>query len=807
MKKGLLILLLLLLSVAGFSQAITGDNFRSNLEYLATNFPQEKIYIHYDKSSYNAGEFIYFKAYLSEGINASAISKTLYVDFTDSAGKLMQHQVLPIEQAGAYGSFEIPYKYTAERIGIKVYTRWMLNFDSSFLYQKDIKISQTKKLKKAPPAQQAVSLQFFPEGGSSIAGVNGIIAFKANYSNGLPAAITGKIVDQAGNTVTTIKTEHDGMGVFLLEPVAGNTYKAQWKDAANKTYETALPGVLTEGLNLSISNAPGKKNFTIRRSQASGGRFIKGYIVATMQQNLVYMASVNLENTTAAAGNIPTVELPSGILTVTVFDSSWIAVAERICFVNNLDYRFEPEAGFASLSFSKRSANMLSVFVPAGIRANLSLSVTDGASQTDSSDNIISRLLLTSDIKGDIYRAHYYLSDTTQTIVNHLDLVMLTHGWRRIKWDDLIKTKMPVVKYPNDVEYLTLRGKVFGMTQQDSKTGAVLMLIMEKGKDKAREMEQIVVQPDGNFNMAEKLLYDTTKVFYKLVASEFASNTSEVSFNNGFLPATQIKTGYTPPVYYTADTSQDERSRWFTEQQAMLAKMLYDNELEEVVVKAKAKAAVQILDEKYANGLFAGGDAYQFDVANDPRSNTLSLFTYLQGKVAGLQINTTSGSVGGQPSVTWRGQVPQFFLDQSAVDISQLSNVNMNQVAYVKVFRPPFFGGIGGAPGGAIVVYTKQGGDITSPGKTRENPMPYKMVIGYTAAKDYFMPNYNSLNNRTDGDDLRSTLLWKPDLIFDGKITTLRIPFYNNDITTSYRIILEGMDSDGRLTRIEKIIE
>lgn len=809
MKKIFTALLFSSITIISNSQSITGETFRSNLENLATNFPQEKIYLHYDKSSYNAGEIIYFKAYLAEGINASVISKTLYVDFTDSVGNLMQHQVIPIEQAGANGSFEIPYKYTAERIGIKAYTRWMLNFDSSFLYQKDIKLNQSKKLKKAPTQPLSVGLQFFPEGGNSVSGIIGVIAFKANYTNGLPAAITGKIVDNAGNTVATLKTEHDGMGSFLLEPLSSKTYKAQWKDASNKSYETPLPATVTDGLNLTITNGTGKKNFIIRRPHAANGRFTKGYIVGTMQQNLVYMASVNLENTDAVSGNIPVHEFPSGILTVTVFDSGWIAVAERICFINNADYGFEPEAGFASLSFSKRSANMLSVYVPAGIRANLSLSVTDGAIQTDSSDNIISRLLLTSDIKGDVYRAHYYLSDTTETKAKHLDLVMLTHGWRRIKWEDLMKTKFPVVKYPNDVEYLTLRGKVFGMTQQDTKTGAVLMLIMEKEKDKSREMEQIVVQPDGSFNLGNKLLYDTTKVFYKLIASDLASNTSEVSFNNGSLSATPIKVGDIEPAYYTSDTSQDDRSRWFTEQQALQAKMLYDNELEEVVVRANAKSAVQKLDEKYTNGVFTGGDSYQFDVTNDPRSNTLSLFTYLQGRVAGLQINTTNSTMSGQPSVLWRGQTPQFFLDESPVDVSLLNNMNMSEVAYVKVFRPPFIGGIGGAPGGAIVVYTKRGGDISSPSssKGRENPMPYKMIIGYTATKDFYMPNYNSLSTRTDGDDLRSTLLWKPDLLFDGKITTIRIPFYNNDITTSYRIILEGMDTDGRITHIEKVVE
>ncbi len=806
MKKLFLYFIIQLFVFNSFAQLFTGEKFRENLANLADNFPQEKIYIQYDKSSYNAGELIYFKAYIAEGINASDISKTLYVDITDSVGRLMQHQILPVEQAGAFGSFEIPYKYTAQRIGIKAYTRWMLNFDSSFLYQKDIRITQVKKLKTNVATAPKITLQFFPEGGNIITGLNGVVAFKANDANGMPMAINGKIIDNKGNTITSFKTEHDGMGSFVLEPLPGITYTSIWTDAAKNKYETPLPTIFEDGLSIAVSNASNQKNFIIRRSADAKDRFKKGFIVATMHQNLVYMASLNMEGTSSVSGSIPTKDLPSGILTITVFDSGWVAVSERICFINNSDYSFESEAGFASLSFSKRASNMLSVYVPTGIQANLSLSVTDAAMPTDSSDNIISRLLLTSDIKGDVYRAHYYLSDTTKKIAQHLDLVMLTHGWRRIKWDEIVQSKLPIVKYQNDTEYLTLRGKVFGMTQQDAKTGALLMMIVEKGKDKTRDMHQTMVLPDGSFNKNDKILYDTSKVFYKLIASDLASNTAEVSFNNGSIPATKIQSGSQDPVYRTSDTSQDERSRWFTAQQALQAKMLYDNQLEDVVVKAKAKAAVQVLDEKYSTGLFAGGDSYQFDVANDPAANTMSVFTYLQGKVAGLQINTTSGGVNGQPGVIWRGQTPQFFLDQSQVDVSQLSNVSMNDVAYVKVFRPPFFGGAGGGPGGAIVVYTKRG-ETSKPGAGANSPMPYKMVIGYTADKEFYMPNYGSLSNRSETDDFRSTLLWKPDLIFDGKVTTIRIPFYNNDISTSFRIVLEGMDSNGRITRVEKVVE
>jgi hypothetical protein len=63
--------------------------------------------------------------------------------------------------------------------------------------------------------------------------------------------------------------------------------------------------------------------------------------------------------------------------------------------------------------------------------------------------------------------------------------------------------------------------------------------------------------------------------------------------------------------------------------------------------------------------------------------------------------------------------------------------MNMSDVAYVKVFRPPFVGAIGGGSNGAIAVYTRKGGDI----KPKEGKgLPYKILIGYTGEKNFILP-------------------------------------------------------------------
>ena len=90
------------------------------------------------------------------------------------------------------------------------------------------------------------------------------------------------------------------------------------------------------------------------------------------------------------------------------------------------------------------------------------------------------------------------------------------------------------------------------------------------------------------------------------------------------------------------DTTGSYRQFMLADEANSLAEMLKVKTLENVTVKSKGKTPVQIMDEKYASGMFGGGDGYQFDLANDPFAvSSMNIFYYLQGKVAGLQINAT----------------------------------------------------------------------------------------------------------------------------------------------------------------------
>jgi hypothetical protein len=211
---------------------------------------------------------------------------------------------------------------------------------------------------------------------------------------------------------------------------------------------------------------------------------------------------------------------------------------------------------------------------------------------------------------------------------------------------------------------------------------------------------------------------------------------------------------------------------------------------------------MDILDDKYTTGFFSAGDAKQFDLRNDGRATASgSAFDYLQGLIAGLQITP---STDGKYSLNWRGGSPDLYLNEMKVDIDQVINTPMTDIAYIKVFRPPFFGSAFGGASGAIAVYTQKASDMNAFTDKRSD-LSYQYIEGYSAFKQFYSPQYTVANDVTP--DMRTTLFWKPYIILDKANNKQKIEFFNNDFSKKLRVIIEGVNADGKLTRTEKVIE
>jgi hypothetical protein len=782
------------------------QNLDATLSKYANDYGQERMYLHYDKSSYAPGETVWFKGYLMKAIFPANESKTVYLDWTDDKGKLLFRTTTPVLNGTCVGQFEIPDEYSGQFLHVKAYTRWMLNFDSSFLYNKDIRILSKNVNSSVAKKNVVPEITFFPEGGDAIVGVINKIAFKANDQWGRPVSVKGIIVNNNGTIVDSIRVIHDGMGYFFISPKPGESFSAKWsvrapldKDEKAISHTTQLPPVKSTGVALQIGLNGNKRSFLISAASGDLSNTQTIHVLGTMYQQQVFKIEKPL-NDGKMQGIIPTVDLPSGILTITVFNAKWEPLAERITYVNNEEYLFQPEMTVQHWGLNKRAKNEIEIAVPDSLSASLSVSVTDIGIDADTSDNIISHLLLTGELKGRVNNPSYYFQNNSDSISKKLDLVMLTHGWRRFNWQEVAKGNFPKIIYPKDTSYLTISGKIYGASPVQLRDAGSIVLLWSQ-KNAANQIVSVPISSDATFNDPSLILFDTARIYYQLPKSKGLSDVS-VQFMQNRLPAlgnNAKANGFFSN--HNADTSGNYRHFQLANATLDELKFFKGKVLETVNIQRKTKSPVQVMDEKYASGMFQGGDAYQFDLVNDPFAvSALNIFTYLQGKVAGLQINTSSNP----PSLQWRGGTPQIYLDEMPADADMISNIPVSDVAYIKVIRPPFMGGTGGGSNGAIAIYTRRGGDRKSePGKGLSN----NIVTGYSEIRQFYSPDYGTINPENEKKDLRSTLYWNPEVITQPGKNKVVLSFYNNDVTSSFRVIIEGMTKDGRLAHVEQVME
>src|SRR5664279_2037099 len=150
------------------SGRVLSQSIDSSLNAYNNRFPQEKIYIHFDKDTYLPGETVWMKAYLMNGTKPSEISKNLYFDWTDADGRLLLHSIAPITEGGAASFYQIPAWVKNGVIHVKAYTQWMLNFDNDFLFNKDIPVLMPVEGMNQKPEKEQTTFSFFPEGGDLI---------------------------------------------------------------------------------------------------------------------------------------------------------------------------------------------------------------------------------------------------------------------------------------------------------------------------------------------------------------------------------------------------------------------------------------------------------------------------------------------------------------------------------------------------------------------------------------------------------------------------------------------------------------
>src|SRR5690606_20709394 len=150
----ILFTILTLLAVSNFSKAqekpaIPINTAVENVQKFFTVYPVEKIHLHFDKPYYAVGDTLWFKTYLNTNLFNYDPSKVAYIEILNSRDSLMQTLRVPLKDGAGKGQLVLdPQFWSQDNYRVRAYTKWMMNFDMGYFYNKVIPIGDAinKKL-------------------------------------------------------------------------------------------------------------------------------------------------------------------------------------------------------------------------------------------------------------------------------------------------------------------------------------------------------------------------------------------------------------------------------------------------------------------------------------------------------------------------------------------------------------------------------------------------------------------------------------------------------------------------------------
>ncbi len=112
------------------------------LQLYVNQHTPEKIYIATDRPFYAAGEILWYKAWLVNGVNhkPDSPSQTMYAELLSPAGDVVLSKVLKSVDGGVAGDFYLPENLPPGEYTLRAYTNWMKNFDESWMFRRSIRI-------------------------------------------------------------------------------------------------------------------------------------------------------------------------------------------------------------------------------------------------------------------------------------------------------------------------------------------------------------------------------------------------------------------------------------------------------------------------------------------------------------------------------------------------------------------------------------------------------------------------------------------------------------------------------------------
>lgn len=764
------------------------------LEKFSIVYPQQKVYLHLDKTAYKAGEMIWVKAYILNGLNhlPDTISTNLYVELISPFESRVEIKRFQMFNGFGVGDFQLSDTLPEGLYQIRAYTNWMQNFDEAFYFNRNFPLTNPGYVKLISPKQARVNqkvlenrqkkadetdLQFLPEGGVLVDDLLSTVAFKAVNELGKGVELKGSIVDENGTEITPFETFFKGIGRFILTPKKGKKYFAVAKSGDNNL-RVPLPQSMETGLVMHVENSAKSLTITLQTNKPStNDRSANEILLVGQIGGKIYYHHMLVLEKNSAEVTLDKAYFPSGIMQITAFSGRGMPLAERLVYNNRLDYMMiNMTATDTSVAEGTKLLLTFSVTDPARnpLPANMSLSVTREKSSVPAinNDNIVSSLLLSSDLKGFIEDPYEYFIDNTPFRQQALDNLMLTNGWRRFDWAKILDDEYPEIKYHEE------RGiAIFGQITHDFfslplKNIKVQLSILSSYNDVFTQN----TNDKGYFLFENMVYYDTVKVKIEAWRQTGRRNLLIV------LPADKIN-----------------EIRKFQGDFSLVTESERDNKAYRIERYEETKIALEKERKEKEENRNELHDIYSEPDFILPSSEfpkgSRDIVDVMRGRIPGVNIYGNQIIIRGPNTLTGSNQ-PLFLIDGVPTrDIDAIRSIPVDEIDRVEVLKGPSSAiyGMRGA-NGVIAIYTKRGQFM------KRGVIEFEM-LGYSTPRNFYQPKYVP---ETEPES-NYTLFWQP-LIVTNEKGTASVLLDKPAIKGEYRFTVEGVSYLGHVGVLNEIV-
>ena len=743
----------------------------------------------------------------------------VYVDFISESGIIQISYTVKIKDGTGNLFMPISNELAEGKYILRAYTQYQKNFEEDYIFQKEIKIIGEEPLagKEKAGDPSIFSVQFFPEGGQLVANLPAKVAFKAVNGKGEPVDIVGEILNKSKQPVAQFKSFNEGIGVINFNPASGEKYVA--KISRNgQVREFALPQMLKEGYVLKVNNRK-KDNLSIQLG-ANTKEGLKNCTLIGHLRGQPFLTQTFAEET-AQKLLLDKSQIPSGVLHFTLFDSKERPVCERLVFNNSPAEQIEVNIEVPKTQFGVKELVTTLISGQLGEKAvegdfTVAVFNKDVFASNLKGINLKNYLLLQSDLNGAINNINQYFEKDDAKSRTLLDYVMLTQGWRRFNWQDVLtETPTPIV-FPTE-ESTSFAGKVMKDNNKDTPVKADVFLSILDGKNFAST--NLTTEADGLFYFKGFDLPDSTEI---LIQGNIYSAKKKSKLKKGEAKRTGNKNvkfellnlhdlTFNDSVTLRGIPYNKEEQLLFATEVNRIRKVdtIYHPEwsidLEEITVRAKRldekrKRAAAVRQKFKDRGLFYSETSQKIFLDDLTAGGAIYIDVYevIRNRVGGAQIITTDEGkevlLRAQSSIN-NPTYATIELDGVLVSPATAASIVPSNIDMIDVKRGLSASSIYGEAGngGVITIITKDPKDnvrnIRTPGIIKvDHP-------GYHKARTFYVPDYSTDGFEKQKPDFRTTLYWNADAKLGKKPT--KLDFYTGDKLSQFLIFVEGITADG----------